>query len=658
MTSQFSKLPRCAFSALVLLGAVTTVFACTAGGNDTKEETVGVTEQGLNWEGGCACMPVEECPTLVGSQMGGACKYPASQGQDACSATLECKPGAVNCYIRKDGNECTVGGPVGKCDGGYCGTCPTCYYETPKGVCAADNKEAVCGTVGKFCEKDCRDSNECTKDTCSLLSGCTNAELPDGTTCASGTCYLAKCCTGCFQYGACEEGFKETACGTGGAECKICDDGNPCTTDYCDGTGCRTVPVTVGTSCADSNRCNGTETCNGSGVCRPGTAVICTVTDPCFSYACNPATGACDRTPLTGPTCSDGSVCTETDTCQSGVCIGTGTKNCSDGNDCTDDACDAVLGCQHSKLVDGHICNDGSLCTVGETCQNGTCTSPGGVSCNDNNPCTVDTYDCVNTKCVYTPSNEGGSCVSNVCLTNTTCKSGVCQGGTALSCDDYNPCTDDSCSSTAGGCLYLPAVSAGTCSDNNPCTENDQCNATGSCTGTIRVCPPLDECHLSGTCNLTSGACENDPRKPDGAPCAQGNGACSSGVCLLTSGTGGTSAGGASGIGGMGQGGIGGIGQGGSGGTNSAATSAAGGAPSSGGAATGGTNDAGGKSSGQSSVADAGAAGSDGDDTGDLYQRNPGGCSCSLPARDSRGWGWLLSLLAGVSILRFRQRKN
>jgi hypothetical protein len=46
---------------------------------------------------------------------------------------------------------------------------------------------------------------------------------------------------------------------------------------------------------------------------------------------------------------------------------------CDDNNPCTDDSCDPVSGCVHTPL-DGVPCDDGNLCTSGETCHSGTCT--------------------------------------------------------------------------------------------------------------------------------------------------------------------------------------------------------------------------------------------------------------------------------------------
>jgi cysteine-rich repeat protein len=74
-----------------------------------------------------------------------------------------------------------------------------------------------------------------------------------------------------------------------------------------------------------------------------------------------------------GSTCSDGNACTTSDTCNSaGQCLGGAPPNCDDASVCTADSCDATAGCVHAPLSGG-VCNDGNLCTTGDTCRNGAC---------------------------------------------------------------------------------------------------------------------------------------------------------------------------------------------------------------------------------------------------------------------------------------------
>jgi hypothetical protein len=61
------------------------------------------------------------------------------------------------------------------------------------------------------------------------------------------------------------------------------------------------------------------------------------------------------------------------DACVASACEHTPTDAlCDDGNDCTDDICNAVTGCVHANLT-GNSCEDGDLCTVTGTCSAGKC---------------------------------------------------------------------------------------------------------------------------------------------------------------------------------------------------------------------------------------------------------------------------------------------
>src|SRR6185503_402279 len=43
-------------------------------------------------------------------------------------------------------------------------------------------------------------------------------------------------------------------------------------------------------------------------------------------------------------------------------------RSCDDGNTCTADSCDAVLGCVHAATGEGSACNDGDACTSFDVC--------------------------------------------------------------------------------------------------------------------------------------------------------------------------------------------------------------------------------------------------------------------------------------------------
>ena len=131
--------------------------------------------------------------------------------------------------------------------------------------------------------------------------------------------------------------------------------------------------------------------------------------------------------------------------------------SCNDNNPCTDDVCDAVLGCTHVNNTAS--CSDGNPCTGPDVCSGGTCV-PGPNPCNDGDPCTNDICDGAG-GCTYTP----------------------------VSCDDANPCTDDSCT-PASGCIHAPNNAP--CSDSNPCTVGDICSGGACVPGPVP--PPVQFC--------------------------------------------------------------------------------------------------------------------------------------------------------------------
>ncbi|TAK18990.1 MAG: hypothetical protein EPO40_35555 [Myxococcaceae bacterium] len=123
----------------------------------------------------------------------------------------------------------------------------------------------------------------------------------------------------------------------------------------------------------------------------------------------------------------------------------------------------------------------------------------------------------------------------NPCNGAETCNAaGACAAGTALSCDDGNVCTTDSCS-PASGCVNTP-VSAGTsCADADACNGAETCNAAGACTpGAPLVCTDANPCTVN-TCNPASGCAVTF--LDDGAVCGStnvcsGRQTCGSGLCV------------------------------------------------------------------------------------------------------------------------------
>ena len=143
------------------------------------------------------------------------------------------------------------------------------------------------------------------------------------------------------------------------------------------------------------------------------------------------------------------------------------------------------------------------------------------VSCDDGNPCTDDSCSPA-TGCVNT--NNTASCDDgNVCTTADTCSGGTCVGGPAPDCSDGNVCTDDACI-PATGCVTTNNTAS--CSDGNACTTADTC-AGGLCVG-----GPAPNCNdgnvcTNDSCNTSTG-CVNTNNT---ASCSDGNACTTADTC-------------------------------------------------------------------------------------------------------------------------------
>ena len=76
-----------------------------------------------------------------------------------------------------------------------------------------------------------------------------------------------------------------------------------------------------------------------------------------------------------GTPCDDGSACTQTDTCQAGVCVGSNPVVCTASDQChVAGTCDPATGlCSNPAAPDGTACNDANACTLGDACRGGVC---------------------------------------------------------------------------------------------------------------------------------------------------------------------------------------------------------------------------------------------------------------------------------------------
>lgn len=411
---------------------------------------------------------------------------------DSCNTATGCLHDKLTGTQCSDGNACTLGDvcsngacvttSVDSCDDGNICTTDTCEpatgcVHTPlTGTECTDNNAC---TLGDSCQggtcvagtgsPNCDDSNACTQDSCVPATGCLSTKLSgtdctDGNECtledhcSNGTCIstLARVCndnkdctddscepaTGCVftndNTNTCTDNDVCTLtdqCVSGacvGSNTQTCNDGKACTDDSCDPqSGCQNVPDNTNT-CTDNNLCTVGDHCS-SGECVSDSSLNCDDGDPCTLNTCVPATGCATSSAPDGTSCNDHSVCTTVDKCSGGHCLGSTPMNCSDGNDCTYDNCDAVAGCQNPKVPDFMTCSDHSLCTVGDHCVNGQCVKTSDLPCDDGNDCTQNLCNAL-TGCDFSTP------------TPTCCGNGILETPQE-ECDDGNRVSGDGCES-------------------------------------------------------------------------------------------------------------------------------------------------------------------------------------------------------------------
>ena len=344
-----------------------------------------------------------------------------------CSLSAACDPEIGSCVQvpALDGTECADGNPCvlsSSCQAGTCTpvdlkSCPSsgpCFVgicDPNSGSCVEEAKEegafcehsnfcvteAVCssGSCTMVEENSCDDGNPCTVGVCNQANGgsCIQTHIPDGSSCVSGD--------PCAQTSVCSVGVCETL------SLIDCDDGNPCTQDNCDNnTGsCVHPDATDGIDCAiDDNECVLAATCF-SGDCAATEAVVCNDGNSCTVGSCDPSSGACEHLPLDeGSECAPGDACFLGGSCEDESCVPTDPVICDDGEECTDDICHTVFGCQF--FSNEASCDDGSVCTDQDQCVNGVCSGSVPVDCDDDDPCTLDNCD-PDGGCSNIPNPEG-----------------------------------------------------------------------------------------------------------------------------------------------------------------------------------------------------------------------------------------------------------
>ena len=439
---------------------------------------------------------------------------------DQCHDAGICNPGTGICTDpqKPDGNTCD--------DGDDCSTLDTCQG----GVCTAgtSNKDTDGDT---YVDSACPGGNDCDDNQIAVNPGASEGP-PGDATCSDTWDNDCDALTDLDDILDCVDCTQDSDC----------DDGNVCTTNTCPAGVCVDTPVADGFPCDDSNGCTQTDECQ-AGVCTGSNPVTCTASDQCHDAGvCIPATGLCtDPAKADGTTCDDSDLCSGISTCQAGVCTGSDWVTCTASDQCHDvGTCNPGTGvCTDPAKTDGSPCDDSNACTQTDTCQGGVCTGSNPVVCSPLDQChNAGTCNPGTGICSNPQKPNGSPCDdSNACTQTDTCQGGVCTGSNPVVCNPLDQCHDaGTCNPGTGICTNPPKADGTACDDVDMCTQTDTCQA-GVCTGSNPViCTAQDQCHDAGTCDPGTGVCSN-PQKSDGSPCDDGdpcstNDVCDSGTCV------------------------------------------------------------------------------------------------------------------------------
>lgn len=428
-----------------------------------------------------------------------------------CSGDPDCSAPTPYCHVSGECRECIVDshcpGSAPVCDA-FDGTCRACQadYECtnaaapacqPSGACGqcSDSNNELCMGATPTCDTGTGTCGPCTDDfdcisqpgtfACHVATGyCRECSVSNDSACFGSTPFCddaAGTCRGCAT----------------NAECL----GDPTESPYCHASGdC--------VDCASNSDCYGTHPfCGAAGSC-----LECVQASDCAMYVPQDPPGSGNPDPCFTTQCTSGQ-CTVTDSGStepqcSGCCISHNliffpTYTCFDDRKYT---CSYLYArafypgyapeqCVADRPLPGDsfcVCNSDDDCDDGQACT--------AEVCNPSSPSSG--YDgCVVTNLDGQPCDDGFACTGP-----GACNMGFCEGGETLTCNDGNPCTNDSCTHPAG-CTYTNVIDGLACNDGDACTETDTCTA-GICGGEgsgEAPCDDGDPCTVDDLC--TDGVC-------------------------------------------------------------------------------------------------------------------------------------------------------
>ncbi|MFO0586909.1 MAG: hypothetical protein U0441_05195 [Polyangiaceae bacterium] len=498
-------------------GSTTGTGGTGAGGTSTGGTSTGGT--GTGGTGGVPCTTPADCGvpagclvnTCVNQVCGTAPKANGSACDDgnACTKTDTCQSGA-----------CVGASPVTCAAPDACHDAGTCNPAT--GTCSNPNKAdgSTCDdgnacTATDTCQSGacvgaspviCTASDAChDAGTCNPATGmCTNPNKANGSACDDGN--------PCTKTDACQSGL---CLGTNPVICTASDAcHNAGTCDPATGM-CSNPNKANGSPCNDGNACTKTDVCQ-LGACIGTNPVTCTASNACHDVGtCNPATGVCSNpNKADGSPCNDSNACTATDTCQSGTCIGASPVVCTASDACHNaGSCIPATGaCTNPIKANGTSCSDGNACTQTDTCQSGACVGGSSVNCGASDPCHVaGTCNPATGVCSNPNKADGSACNDfNACTQTDTCQSGACVGANPVTCAALDACHVAGVCAPATGCSNPNKPNGAACDDNNLCTQTDACQS-GACVGANPVVCGGSQMCIGGACLDTFAPSNLDP---------------------------------------------------------------------------------------------------------------------------------------------------
>jgi hypothetical protein len=347
--------------------------------------------------------------------------------------------------------------PSSECDDGV--ECTVDQCDLING-CVGTPNDSWCDD-GLFCNgtESCDATKGCVSDTTLKIEdtiGCTIDACDEATQTITHTVDDTQCDDGFFCNG--KELCNPSEGCTAGSSLTV-EDGISCTVDLCDEITDTINHIPSNNLCDDGLYCNGEETCDSVKDCQGAKVLPEPPVDgnplDCLIYAgCEEATNSF---PLVfapkGTLCDNSASCATQLECQPGGACLCGVKNCDDGNPCTLGTFEqSAEDCVYPYAPSGIQCDDGVLCTLNDQCDGKGSCSGTIKDCDDGNPCTTDTCLSSDASCKSVVVNDGVPCEDGDPSTgNESCTDGLCGGG-IKDCNDNNMCTVDSFNSETGKC--------------------------------------------------------------------------------------------------------------------------------------------------------------------------------------------------------------